>query len=931
MIVCSALPNGGADFVQAQFPMTVVMMRPTTSEQIREAFLDYFEEHRHQRVASSSLIPYNDDTILLTNAGMVQFKDVFLGLETRPFSRATTSQKCMRVSGKHNDLENVGPSPRHHTFFEMLGNFSFGDYFKKDAIHFAYEFLTVAVGLAPERLCYTVYRDDDFAFDVWTKELGIAAERVYRMGDKTNFWSMGDVGPCGPTSEVHYDWGEAACTCGRPDCSVFLDNGCERWLEIWNLVFMQYNQDANGVRTLLPKPGIDTGMGLERIVSVVQNKPVNYDTDLFTPILDRVQGLLGHTAVQRQQHQTGYRVIADHARAAAFLVADGVRPGPAGAGYVLRLVIRRAHRYGRKIGFSGPFLAQVCEAVIAKMGDVYPELVDRRSLIARTVTLEEEQFIATLDRGQGELDRALEEVAASGGIVLPGAVAFDLKSTHGMPLEVTHDICLERGFTVDDQGFHAAEAAHKRLSQGKISEAVYAAGAEQYAAVLAKLQQRGTLPEKGVDYDPYGELAVATQLLGILRNGELVESAGAGETVELILAETPFYVSSGGQVSDAGQVRAAGWTARVSEVARPISALVIHRATLAGGAAHAGDSVEAAVDAERRWSIMRNHTATHLLHEALRTHLGREVHQAGSLVAPDRLRFDFTYEGAVTPEQLEHIAGTVNQAILASYPLRIEQKPLKQALAEGATALFGEKYGDVVRTVTLGDCGADVSVPGDHFCSYELCGGTHVQNTAQIGSFLIASEGSAAAGVRRIEALTGEAAETHARERLAIVHRLSLSLHVPPDALEGKVQELKEQIADMGRELARLRQQAMSRQAESMTNAAQDVKGVKLLATRVEVPDINAMRLMTDDLRNKLGAGVVVLGAVLNDKPTLIVAVTADLVQRGVSADRLVRSLSPLIGGGGGGRPDMAQAGGKDSSQLEAALAAAHAALAGMI
>ena len=914
-------------------------MRPTTSEQIREAFLDFFEEHRHQRVASSSLIPYNDDTILLTNAGMVQFKDVFLGLETRPYSRATTSQKCMRVSGKHNDLENVGPSPRHHTFFEMLGNFSFGDYFKREAIRFAYEFLTIVVGLDPERLFYTVYQDDDFAFGVWTDDLGIAPQRVFRMGDKTNFWSMGDIGPCGPTSEVHFDWGADACTCGRPDCSVFIDNGCGRWLEIWNLVFMQYNQDANGVRTPLPKPGIDTGMGLERMVSVVQNTPINYETDLFAPILDRVQALLGHTSTQRQHFQTGYRVIADHARAAAFLVADGVRPGPAGAGYVLRLVIRRAFRYGRKIGFSGPFLAQVCEGVIAKMGGVYPELVDRSSLIARTVTLEEEQFIATLDRAQGELDRALEEMAASGATVLAGALAFDLKATHGMPLEVTRDICLERGFTVDEIGFHEAETEHKRLSQGKISEAVYAAGIEQYATILNKLQQRGALPESGLEYNPYGALVRSTQLVGIIANGELVEAAGilpasassmpaaSGQTVELILAETPFYVGSGGQVSDAGVIRGANWTASVSDVARPVSALVIHRATLMEGVAHVGDSVEAAVDVDRRWSIMRNHTATHLLHEALRIHLGREVHQAGSLVAPDRLRFDFTYDSAVTPDEMDRIAETVNQAILAAYPLQIEQKPLKQALAEGATALFGEKYGEVVRTVVLGDCGPD----SRSFCSYELCGGTHVQNTAQIGSFVIASEGSAAAGVRRVEALTGVGAETFARDRLAIVQRLALSLHVPADALETKVQDLKEQIVEMSRELTRLRQQALSRQADRLSTAPQEVKGVKVLATRVEAPDINAMRLMTDDLRNKLGSGVVVLGAVLNDKPTLIIAVTPDVIQRGVSADRLVRALSPMIGGGGGGRPDIAQAGGKDSSQLDAALAAAASGGAGMV
>ncbi len=898
-------------------------MRPFTSDQIREAFLEFFEEHSHQRVPSSSLIPYNDDTILLTNAGMVQFKDTFLGLESRPYQRAATAQKCMRVSGKHNDLENVGPSPRHHTFFEMLGNFSFGDYFKRDAIRFAYEFLTGVLELDPDRLYYTVFQNDDDAFGYWTQDMGIDPARVYRMGEKTNFWSMGDVGPCGPTSEVHYDWGREACTCGRPDCSVFIDNGCERWLEIWNLVFMQFNQDANGVRTPLPKPGIDTGMGLERIVSVVQGARANYETDLFTPILNHIQALLGHSDAERRQHDVGYRVIADHARAAAFLIADGVRPGPVGAPYVLRTVIRRAYRFGKNIGFSGPFLAQVCEAVIAKMGGVYTELVDRRNLITRTVTLEEEQFIATLDRAEGELRRTLDELSAQGETEVPGQRAFDLKSTLGLPFEVTRDICHERGFSIDEAGYKAAEEAHRRISQGKLSEAVFAAGAEQYVRALEQLQRRGLLPETGVDYDPYGPLSRATQLIGILRRGELVEQAAAGDEVDLILVETPFYVAAGGQVSDSGRISGRDWEAQVMDMHRPVSAMIVHRAALVAGAARVGDSVTAAVDADRRWHIMRNHTATHLLHEALRIHLGREVHQAGSLVAPDRLRFDFTHDAALSPEQLDRIAATVNQAILAAYPLKITHKPFKEALAEGATALFTEKYGEIVRTVFLGDCIESVEIGSHDFCSRELCGGTHVDNTAQIGSFFIASEGSAAAGVRRIEALTGAGAEAFARARQAIVDRLARDLNAPADAVEDKVVELKEQIADLTREVHRLRQQAISRQAEKLIAGAQTIAGVKVLATRVEVADLNGMRLMADDLRNKLGSGVVVLGAVFDDKPALITAATADVVQRGVNAGALAKTLGPLIGGSGGGRPDMAQAGGKDADKLNEALSVA--------
>ncbi len=902
-------------------------MRPTTSDQVRDAFLEFFEEHSHQRVPSSSLIPYNDDTILLTNAGMVQFKDVFLGYETRPYLRAATSQKCMRVSGKHNDLENVGPSPRHHTFFEMLGNFSFGDYFKRDAIRFAYDFLTGVLELDPDRLYYTVFQDDDDAFGYWTQDMGIDPARVYRMGEKTNFWSMGDVGPCGPTSEVHYDWGPAACTCGRPDCSVLIDNGCDRWLEIWNLVFMQYNQDANGVRTPLPKPGIDTGMGLERIVGVVQGTPVNYETDLFTAILDHIQALLGHSNEQRRGFQTAYRVIADHARAAAFLIADGVRPGPVGAPYVLRTVVRRAFRFGWTMDLRAPFLAEVCEAVIARMGGVYPELNDRATLIRRTVTREEEQFIAALERALPELDRTLATLSAGGRTELPGAAAFDFKSTLGLPLPITRDICTERGFSVDEPGFQAAEEAHRRLSQGKIGENQFAAGTEQYVRALDRLQQRGLLPEGGIDYDPYGALTRTTQVIGILQRGELVESATIGDEVELILAETPFYVAAGGQISDTGRVVAAGWEARVVDMARPVSALPLHRAVVLSGSPRIGDSVEAEVDAGRRWDIMRNHTATHLLHEALRMHLGRDVHQAGSLVAPDRLRFDFSYDAPVTPDQLDRISETVNQAILADYSLKIAHKGFKQALAEGATALFTEKYGDIVRTVFLGDCIESVETGGHDFCSRELCGGTHVHHTAQIGGFLIVSEGSAAAGVRRIEAVTGRGAYDLIHRRLETLDRVAAALHAPVDAAAARVLDLKEQTAALGREVQRLRQQALARQAHSLAAQAQEHGGLKLLAARVDVADSDSLRLLADDLRSKWAAGVVVLGALLDGKPLLLAAATPAAVQRGAHAGALVRHLAALMGGGGGGRPDMAQAGGRDPDRLDAALAAAMAAM----
>ena len=890
-------------------------MTPKTSEAIREAFLQYFEEKGHTRVPSSSLIPHNDPTLLLTNAGMVQFKDVFLGLEQRPYTRATSCQKCMRVSGKHNDLENVGPSPRHHTFFEMLGNFSFGDYFKEGAIHYAYEFLVDRLGLDPDRLYYTVHTSDDEAFDIWTKQIGIAPERVYRMGDKTNFWAMGDVGPCGPTSEIHYDWGPEACTCGDPNCSVALDNGCDRWLEIWNLVFMQFNQDADGVRTPLPKPGVDTGMGLERIVSVIQNTPVNYDTDLFLPIMDRVQAMTGHSDEERQQHIVSYRVIADHARAAAFLIADGVRPGPAGRGYVLRMVIRRAHRFGRKLGFTEPFMAQVTDAVVAKMGPIYPELVERQSLIQRTVTMEEEQFIHTLDRALQILEEALAELDARGEKVLPGDIAFRLKSTYGLPFEVTRDICNERGYEVDEAGYLEADRRHREISQGKISQAQYAVGADFYAALLPNLEGKGLLPPEGVLYDPYSSMTRTTRVAAIIKDGELVDTARAGDQVEIVLAETPFYVEAGGQVSDTGVIEGPHGRAQVKDVRRPVSSMIVHDAVVESGELHVGDEVTAAVDAERRWDIMRNHTATHLLHKALRLHLGEDVHQAGSLVAPDRLRFDFTYDQPLTDEDIKKITDTVTEAILADYPVQIQFKTKDEAIAEGAMALFGEKYGDIVRTVSLGD---------DRFRSYELCGGTHVQRTSEIGPFVIVSEGSVGRGVRRIEALTGHEAVRYIEERLDILNRAARALNTPVENLVQKVTDLKDQVAQLQRELQKLRQQMLSQQARHMTDAAREIAGTRVLALQGDAANVDEMRRLADDLRNKLGSGVVVLGAIINDKPMLIAAATPDVVQRGVHAGHIVKALAPIIGGGGGGRPNMAQAGGRDASKLQDALDAAY-------
>lgn len=895
-----------------------------TSAEIRQAFLDYFEEHHHTVVASSSLIPVGDPTLLFTNAGMVQFKDAFLGLEKRSYTRATTSQKCMRVAGKHNDLENVGPSPRHHTFFEMLGNFSFGDYFKRDAIRFAYETLTRVYGIPPERLYYTVHQDDDEAFDLWTKDMGIEPERVYRMGDATNFWQMADVGPCGPTSELHYDWGEEYCTCGEPDCSVFLDNGCERWLEIWNLVFMQFNQTADGSRQPLPKPGVDTGMGLERIVSVVQNKRANYETDLFMPIINRVQELLGHTAAQAEEHLIAYRVIADHGRAITFMIGDGVMPGNEGRASVLRLILRRAARYGRLAGFDGPFLAKIADTVIHEMGHHYIELPARRQFILNVITQEEERFLKTFNNGLELIANLVQKLKSARKTEIPGDEVFKLHATYGFPKDLTRLIAEEEyGFSIDETGYRQAFKHHAEISGGsKIGE--IAVGALQtYADLFERLKNEGKLADSGVDHNPYAGTELPGTVVAILRDGEIVESAGEGETIELVLTATPFYVEAGGQIGDIGQIiresdngATSGWQMNVAEVHQPVNGLIIHHGILSGGTVKAGDAALARVDVERRWDIRRNHTATHVLHRELRRALGDHVAQAGSLVAPDRLRFDFSHPQMVGPDELAAIEQAINEAILSGYPVSATYQKyddLKQAIAHGdIMALFGEKYGDEVRVIQIGS--------DDRLYSRELCGGTHVDNTAQIGALHITSEGSAAAGVRRIEAVTGRAAQALIQQRLSTLEQTAAALGVPPDEVYQRALALVDQLQEREKELKTL-QRKLSRTAfESMLAQTRQVKGVNVVALQVDAPDVAMLREISDWFRDQLGSAVVVLGTVINDKPSLIATVTDDLTKRGLHAGNLVKEVAQVVGGGGGGRPTMAQAGGKDPARLDEAL-----------
>ncbi len=888
-------------------------MEQMTSGEARQAFLDFFEEMGHKRVASSSLVPGNDPTLLFANAGMVQFKDVFLGLDKRSYKRATTSQKCMRVSGKHNDLENVGPSPRHHTFFEMLGNFSFGDYFKRDAIKYAHLILTEVYKLPAERLVYTVYENDDEAYNHWVKDLDINPKRVARMGPATNFWQMADTGPCGPTSEIHWDnYPEM----GEDSIMPMLQMEDDRFLEIWNLVFMQFNRQQPDPEHSgqwdkpLPAPGVDTGMGLERIVSILQGASANYETDLFMPIIERIQQLTGHSDEEREANIVPYRVIADHIRAAVFLISDGVLPGAKGRAAIPRIVIRRAVRFGSKIGFEQPFLAQVADAVIDIMGEHYEELVEQADSIKRAITLEEERFYRTMERGLNELEDMLGRLRQ--GDVLSGEQAFYLKATLGLPFQVTRDVAEERGFSVDEAGFAAAEAEHARISGGG-----QALGAMEsvafYQHLLGDLQSSHRLGDHGVTYNPYTALPSDTKVLALVQNGKQVEKALLGEKVEVILAKTPFYVESGGQVSDIGIISAADWVIEVEVMKQPIKGITLHIGEVVEGNPKTGDKATAQVDLPRRSHIIRNHTATHLLHAALRNNLGPHVQQKGSLVAPDRLRFDFSHPEKVSEAELAAVASEINRTILKNYCVQAQQKSLEQARREGAIALFGEKYDETVRTIVIGS--------DDCRYSYELCGGLHVRETAEIGSFLFTSEGSVSAGIRRVEALTGQAAATAMRQKLETLNRIADQLGTSADMAVHKIITLQTELGAARREIENLQRKLAKGSFDQMIDRQlESLNGKQALLARLDGIPMETMREMTDWFRNKVESGVMVLASDVNGKPQIVVAVSDQLVKDGIRAGDLIKPIAKVVGGGGGGRPQMAQAGGRDSSKIGAAL-----------
>lgn len=906
--------------------------KPMTGAEVRQAFLDYFAEVGHTIVPSSSLVPGTDPTLLFTNAGMVQFKDVFLGMDKRAYTRATTAQKCMRVSGKHNDLENVGPSPRHHTFFEMLGNFSFGDYFKRDACRFAYDCVTKVYGIDPSRLYFTVHKDDQDAYDIWVKDIGVPAERVAKLGDKTNFWQMADVGPCGPTSELHYDFHPEKGQLTGDALAYGLDENPEyRFLEIWNLVFMQFNQAADGSRTPLPKPGVDTGMGLERITMVVQGTEVTYETDLFTPLMSHIQILAGHSDVERSKGEVSYRVIADHARAAAFLIADGVNPGNNDRNYVCRMVIRRAARFGRKIGFNDPFLGRVAEGVIESFGNAYPELKKNSATIIQTITLEEERFRRTIDNGTAQLEELISDLRRQGRKTVDGGAAFDLYSTYGLPLEITRDIVKEQNFDVDEAGFKAAMEAHREVSDKSWHKVNMAEHTEFYNNLRSTLQAEGGLNPDGVEYNPYGPLEVEEKVLALIVNGQRVKKAKLGDKVDVILPRTPFYVEMGGQMADTGVMASykndtddvPDWEIRIDGVSRPAIGVIVHSGEVLSGTPHEGDLTWAVVDDQRRWDIMRNHTATHLLHSELRYVLGDHVRQAGSLVAPSHLRFDFSHHSMITQDELAAIARNVNDAILANYPVKTEFMGREKAISEGAMALFSEKYGEVVRTVKIGE---------PETFSYELCGGTHVPETADIGPFIILSEGSVGSGTRRIEALTGRAALERIEKNNEVLNNAAAYLGTTASELDRKVLSVLDELQNAQKEIGRLRRDASRGNFDKLlTSQVREVKGVPVLAAQVPGATKDGLREMTDWFRQKHPSGVIVLATVESDKPQLVAAVSDDLIKRGLDAVKLLKAIAPIVGGGGGGRPALAQAGGKDPTRLAEALSQVDGYVAGAL
>jgi alanyl-tRNA synthetase len=868
-----------------------------TGDEIRERFLKFFEGKGHTIVASSELVPKEDPTLLFTNAGMVQFKNLFLGLEDRGYARAASSQKCVRAGGKHNDLENVGVTARHHTFFEMLGNFSFGDYFKDEAIAWGWEFLTEVMGLPEDKLIITIYKDDDEAFEIWNKKMGIPAERIVRLGEKDNFWVMGETGPCGPCSEIIYDQGKEV-GCGRPECNVECE--CDRHLELWNLVFTQFNRDESGKLTPLPKPNIDTGMGLERLVAVMQGVQSNYDSDLFIEIIEHIETVSGKQYKDNEDDDISIKVIADHSRAVTFLISDGVLPSNEGRGYVLRRILRRAARHGKLLGMNKPFLHDIVPVVIEKMKTAYPELLDKESYVRKVVVNEEQRFMETLDAGLKILNDEMEALKKKGEETVPGEVVFKLYDTFGFPTDLTAEAVRIQNMTVDMEGFEKA----MEFQREKARESWKGSGEEEISNVYLKLSTKG-ISNDFVGYE--GVTETASRVAAILKNDKEIDTLSEGENGEIFVEHTPFYGEVGGQVGDTGVMESGSSHFDVWDTQKPLDDLFAHIGKLKKGQLNVGDTVTLKVDKAARRATEAHHSGTHILQAALKKVLGDHIKQSGSFVNPERLRFDFTHFSSIEDEEMEKVEQIANEYIRQNAPVTTTVLPKEEAIKTGATAVFDEKYGDEVRLVRMGDF------------SMELCGGTHVTRTGDIGLLKVVSESAVGAGVRRIEAVTGAAAVNYFRSVEGELKNSASLLKARPLEMSDRLEKLLMHQKEMEKEIESLKGKLAAKESSDLFSKAKEVNGIHVLATMVDAPDVKTLRGFGDKLRDKIKSGIILIGSKVGEKAMLLCMVTKDLTDK-YDAGKIVRDIAPVVGGTGGGRAEMAQAGGPNPDKLKEAL-----------
>ena len=869
-----------------------------TGSEIRQKFLKYFEKKGHTIVGSSSLIPKQDPTLLFTNAGMVQFKGVFLGEEKREYPRAVTSQKCVRAGGKHNDLENVGVTARHHTFFEMLGNFSFGDYFKEEAIDMSWEFLIKELDLPEDKMWITVFKDDNEAFDIWIDRIGVPGSKIIRMGEEDNFWAMGETGPCGPCSEILIDQGKGV-GCGKSTCKVGCD--CDRFLELWNLVFMQFDRNSDGVLTPLPKPSIDTGMGLERISAVVQGVKTNYDTDLFKVLIGFVEEISEKKYDDNERDSVSIKVIVDHSRAITFLIGDGVLPSNEGRGYVLRRIMRRAARHGKILGLDKPFLYKVSGTVVDVMREAYPELADARNYIAKIIHNEEERFSQTLNSGLAILNEEMERLKDSKEKQIPGYLLFKLYDTYGFPVDLTYDAVKDEGFTIDEKGFQ--KAMNEQRQRAKES---WKGSGEEGVPEIYKRLVKDKVESSFSGYESDG-IDISDSVSAIIKDGKEVESAFEGDYIEVVTKHTPFYGESGGQIGDTGAIINDTLFFEVEDTLRPLPNLIVHRGEIKKGSIKKDDNVSFRLSKDKRQKIADNHTATHLLHSALREVLGDHVKQSGSLVAFERLRFDFTYFSQITSRELLMVEERVNQKIRENMEIETHVMPVTRALESGAIALFGEKYGNEVRVV---------EIPG---YSKELCGGTHTKRTGDIGIFKIINESGIAAGVRRIEALTGEEALRYINKEEDILEEIGLILKAKKDEIVDKVEKLLRHNKNLEKEVESLQGRFASKQSEDLLDLIKEVEGINVLSAKVNIDNPKGLRELADKLRCRLTSGIILLAGQKDKDIMLVLVVTKDITNR-FDAGKIIKEIARMVGGSGGGRPDMAQAGGNNLKGLDKAL-----------